>query len=294
MKFYFSTFIIVILFFGCKQDKADAPDNKEARDQIVSADEINKKIQEGRDIYYQDAVITGDIDFTLSPDKNVETPSILRYNQKSGIVFSNCTFRGEIIASRTDGDKNKYLYFDRNLSFLNCTFQSKVNFTESRFDDLALFRENIYQDTVQFRGAVFHFKKNSFYNSRFMAFTDFSRTRFKGESSFLKSEFHGNLLFQSAVFYEQVNFGNIHLHKKSDMSLNSYRANVNFSYAAFDAPCSFNESTYFGKVLLNDIKAKEKLNMENSLYLTRPETNLPSLKDIISFKNSRLYMSTEF
>ncbi len=288
MKYHISLILFALIFSACDKNHRDsAPTDKEARSTIIYADEINDKVKSGKEIYYEDAVIVGDIDFTLSPDISIESPSIMRHYRNSGVLFSNCTFQGEIIAARKDKEKHNYLYFDRNVSFLNCTFQSKINFSETRFDHLALFRENIYQDSVIFNGASFNFKKNYFHNSKFMAFTDFSETVFKGESSFLKSEFRGNLLFQSAVFYETVNFGAIHLYKKSDFSLNSYRGEANFRYATFEAPCSFNHSQFGGRVEMDDLSTREILTFENAVFLKRPKSETTDLTDMISLKNSR-------
>jgi hypothetical protein len=288
MKYYISLILFVVVFSACDNTpkSVEMPD-KDARNTIIYADEINEKIKDGKEIYYEDAVIVGDIDFTLSPDISIETPSVMRHYHNTGVLFSNCTFQGEIIAARKNNEKHNYLYFDRGISFLNCTFQSKVNFSETRFDHLALFRENIYQDTVVFNGASFNFKKNYFHNSQFLAFADFSETIFKGESSFLKSEFRGNLLFQSAVFYETVNFGAIHLYEKSDFSLNSYRGGFNLRYATFEAPCTFNQSQFGSEVQMDDINSREILKFENSIFLKEPKSVTAELSDIISFKNTR-------
>jgi len=88
---------ISIALFSCKKQ---APKDKEARSTIVDAAEINSKLKSGKPVAYQYVTIIGDIDFTLAEDISIEGPNVVRHTVESSIVFTDCTFKGKLIANK--------------------------------------------------------------------------------------------------------------------------------------------------------------------------------------------------
>lgn len=291
---------LIVLFaaltvFSCSSKTTEPKETEpESRSTIISADEINEKIKYGKPLYYENAVIRGDIDFTIAKDKSIETPSVIGVYVKQSVLFSNCSFQGKVIAARKQDDKYTFCRFEKSVSFSNCTFQKKADFTESQFDRLALFRYNIFQDTVIFEGAFFKFKNSYFHNSTFIAPANFNRTVFNGKASFIKSDFHDHAHFQDAVFEDDVNFGALTVREKSDFSLLSCRGHVNFSNSYFYAACDMVDSRFFDKVQWDNIKAEQKININDCVFYFAPnKENLPDT-GILSVGNARFIENSEY
>ncbi len=106
--------------------------------QIVKAEEIIKKINNGEDIRYENVTIEGDLDFTKVENKDEERKFFYRIHINSIIIFINCKFIGKVIA---------YKVIDEN-TFYSTEFKKSVSFKGSTF------KKGVVLNLVKFRNKV--------------------------------------------------------------------------------------------------------------------------------------------
>ncbi|MEA2041756.1 MAG: pentapeptide repeat-containing protein [Bacteroidota bacterium] len=285
--------IIILSLVACseKDETNNSLKPSKTRQTIVQASAINSKLEKGEDVYYANSVIVGEIKFTETEEQAIQTPQIIRHYSNSSVFFSNCTFQGALTAYKRNEQVGHFLQFSKNLSFLNCTFQSKVNFSEADFSGAVLFRHATFQDSVSFQGASFNYKHNYFNLCMFYGFTDFSRTRFLGKLSAVKSEFHENLLFSSSMFVGDVNFAATSYFKKSVFTSNSYRGQFLFRQSQFSDKATFNNSQFFGEAYFSELKSDSLISIQNCRFINLPDTS-GNYNAKISLKDSR-YIETK-
>ncbi len=290
--------LLITVIFACNKPEKNTnkatPSSREERSQIISSEEINKKIQNGEALFYQNVVISGDINFTESKNKSFETQSVTAAYINQSVFFKNCNFQGKIIASSQQDQKYTFCCFRKSVNFNNCTFQGKIDFRESQFDRLASFHHNKFQDTVLFEGAFFNFKNIFFNNNTFLAQTKFNRAIFSGITSFIKSDFHDHAHFQNVYFQNEVNFGALTIRKKSDFSMINCHGVINFSNSYFYAACNMEDSRFFDKALLSDIKAEHKINLDNSIFYYMPKKSTLPDTSIIFYGNARFIKNLNY
>lgn len=191
--------ILMLLLFGIFSVRAFAQKS-------VTAEDIMVDIREGKSISYENATITGDLDFTYMADKLSDLPERKKWwnNGSSNevdesidvkISFVNCTFEGDVLAYIHD-DRSGYTFtadFDRDVSFKGCEFKRKAMFKYSDFDGDANFSGSKFQNETTFK------------YSEFDEIADFSDTYFDEDATFKYTEFEEGASFRNAVFQEDWN-----------------------------------------------------------------------------------------
>lgn len=191
--------IIMIVLFGIFSARAFAQ-------QTVAAADIMQDIKEGKSISYENATITGELDFTYMAEKMPDLPEKSRW-WKNGtdntveesidvsISFVNCTFEDDVLAY-IHHDRSGYTFtadFDKSVVFKNCEFTRKAMFKYSDFDDNATFEGSKFQGESTFKYAEFDEK------------ADFSKTYFDDDATFKYAQFDEGASFRDAVFEESWN-----------------------------------------------------------------------------------------
>jgi len=154
----------------------------------VKAEEILRKIEEGKPVEYENVLIFGDLDLC-----RLDLPS----DEGMGKVVSSII---KIEYSIIKGD----VFFDRS------TFSNLVDFDGTIFTKVANFSESQFCDDAGFSEAQFQGDAN-FYRARFKTEANFSRTRFSGDADFRSVAFYKNLNLDSAkgsvIRFSDVTFG---------------------------------------------------------------------------------------
>lgn len=226
--------------------------------ETVSADEVIEKLNKGEDVYYENTLIKGELDFTkvdaeLVITDRVESIDIDKIYSNtiyidSEISFIDCVFEGEITTYRKEKrdnySKNVYkIIFEEKITFLNSEFKSRINFFEtvfmkninmykSLFKDIFISERArymsdvifgaIYDSNVDFSEVLFQ-GKCSYINSVFNSKADFSDTLFVSVTDFTGSLFKDEVDFNWARFLDEVYFYEAIFKKFVDFS------NVSFS-----------------------------------------------------------------
>ena len=154
----------------------------------VKAEEILRKIEDGKPVEYENVLIFGDLDLyrlDLPCDEDIGT-----------VVSSIIKIEYSIIK----GD----VFFDRS------TFSNLVDFDGTIFTKVANFSESQFCADAGFSEARFEGDAN-FYRARFRTEANFSRTRFSGDVDFRSVAFDKNLNLDSAkgsvIRLSDVTFG---------------------------------------------------------------------------------------
>ena len=296
-KFIYLTFLsLLVLSTSCKQ-KAENTDilqdtiNQEARAKIINVSEINSKIKNEENIVYKDATIVGDIDFLYSEDFNLETPILQKHHVNSSVLFHNCTFKGKVTAQKQEKELLKISEFNKNITFIKCTFQDTVNFTSSDFNDLVNFSESIFQEFVSFEAGAFNFKKNYFNKSHFQKPAKFNLVFANGDMNFFETIFDDNVLFQLAKFNNPVNFGASKFNKNADFTSVKFFDDVFFNYSEFLKKVNFNNSVFKARVEFIKVKFNYISEFKDCNFFSKTKYNNSEIIGVFSFENSVFYIS---
>ena len=172
------------------------------RHRIISANWILKRIQGGKDVRLENAVIEGDLDLNKLdlPTQHIErTKQQKRFGMaenikivQSSIDISNSTMQGDLNFQNLNF--NKYVHFEK------VTFNLPALFAYSTFDEEACFDGATFCDDVWFQCVTFD-KNVLFHRTTFMGFVSFAGAIFRGGTWFGHATFNGDTLsFKNADF----------------------------------------------------------------------------------------------
>ncbi len=144
---------------------------------MIKAEEIHKKIEEGKPVEYENVIIYGDLDLhrldlPLNKNKRKIINSIIKIEYsviKGDVFFDHAAFSGLV-------------------DFDGTVFNQAANFSDSQFQEDAGFSESQFQGEANFSRAHFATEAN------------FSRARFN-DADFGRAAFHRNLNLTNAKLY---------------------------------------------------------------------------------------------
>lgn len=160
----------------------------------IRADEVIDKINRGKNVYYKDVIIKGDLDFTKINDTDREDTNVFRSYVNSSITFIDCTLNGEVIAYKKS---NQYYYktmFQRNVTFKDTKFKDVVNFRAAQFTGIISFSGSVFNENVSFR------------NAQCIGYANFKSTEFNNYANFKNVQFIGKADFNNVAFDEDYSF----------------------------------------------------------------------------------------
>ena len=156
--------------------------------ETINGSDIIKDIDLGKNIFYKNITIEGDLDFTTlntNVDKNggeffnIDDEKITITIEKD-IRFENCKFNGEVIGY-VNNDKEDILYSTRfrgKFSLKNCTFNKSITFKYSSFYNVVTITNSNFEADVEFKYT--NFESNvDFTGSEFNQGNNFKYTNFK-------------------------------------------------------------------------------------------------------------------
>ncbi|MCF6185338.1 MAG: hypothetical protein L3J56_12095, partial [Bacteroidales bacterium] len=196
--------LLITVFISCNKQKKISSDD--SRGKVINASDINKNIQNGKDIIYQNATIMGTVDFTKSKNADLVNANLIKHDVNSVLTFYDCTFKGKIIAHKKDKEFKIISDFNKSICFVNCTFQDTVDFSDSDFKDVVTFSNSIFQNFVSFKSAFFSPKGMDFTKSHFIKYAEFNMMHVSGNCNFFDAVFDDNVLFQLSEFNNSVQF----------------------------------------------------------------------------------------
>lgn len=217
----------------------------------ISADEIYKLIENGRNIYIQDAKISGDLDLTMLSEKTPVRTNENKVLIRPAIAFKNCRFLGAITGYRTDAAVNENSCIFQNPVYFNlCIFDKNVNFKNAVFQNSCIisgctFNKDIIFDNCQMIGDF------DLANCKMSGISNFQNAYFNQKSNFFKTVFDSTCLFQSGFYNSTAQFNDVTFSKYTDFSLSIFNSRVFFNYTKFNGNNLFNNCSFRDLVEFN-------------------------------------------
>ena len=186
----------------------------------------------------------------------------------------------------TDPIDAKGLSFKNSLSFITCTFNQKVDFSNS------IFNATCIEKNVAFKKSTF--KSYVLFNEVcFKTHVDFSETTFEkgvvfNQASFLIEETETNYIevnFIGTIFKDKARFPNI-----------TFEAIVDFSYAVFENEVYFWNTTFASVVHFDEVKFKNTCDFSTAKFLVIQKKEEPEriLFEDITFEGVVNFNDVEF
>lgn len=211
----------------------------------VNATDILKQIENGEDVYIQNARITGElnlskIELETVPIEQSVVPIMLGLKEELKIVESGITIKESVIENDVDFSNTQ---FRKSVDFTDITFSGKANFRGVSFCGDASFWNANFSDSVDFFSA--NFSRNAIFHSAIFSGKTFDWNRqtiwFGGldpgepKSDAIPKEPFGYVLFSGYAGFWNASF----------KGYASFRGTIfscyytNFGYASFDGCADF-------------------------------------------------------
>lgn len=229
----------------------------------VSANDILAKINRNEPVSYRNVIITGDLDLTnLANRREVREGNHWGETQEHRstvdvpLTFRNCTFRGKVLAYRTEEPERGRLLnrltivynadFTEAVTLENCTFEKNAAFKYSTFRQRAIVTDNIFRDDALFKYAQFRHAAD-FSGSTFREYADFKYTQFDESSAFEKVTFERSADFKYTRFGVGTNFRQARFSSNADFKYTHFPRGTNFDNVRFDGSTDFKYTTLDGQ-----------------------------------------------
>lgn len=273
--------------------------------QDVSAEDIQKMIEEGEDIIYKDKTIIGDFNLSLC-----KVPKIF-----DGHVELRSDGR---VQCNSLGKKANFI--TSKINIVNCNINGNINFNNSIFCDSIIFENCLFKKNASFKCSRFRGPAD-FNRVEFAEDADFSNTNFRGYIRFDRSNFHKGAKFESAVFIAGMNtpfgdkniifykskfdalanFENVEFWEYADFGFSNFNSgalfrktrfsqNANFENAIINEHANFEDSV-FGRYLCN---IAEGANFKGALFRGNINFQVSDFYNVAMFERSRFEGDTIF
>ncbi len=212
---------------------------------MVTANTIIEKINNGESVRYKNVIITGTLDLTdlanrevTRKDRNWLDKDYHKYESTVEVLlqFEDCKFEDDVIAYYNDESENDTFIanFDKDVIFRNCVFDGAAAFKYSQFDE-----------QVDFYGAHFDEEANFKY-AEFDEAPVFTRARFQDDANFKYAKFPKRTSFAEAVFEEEANFKYAEFPGGASFADARFLDLANFKYTKFSNPLDIKNVKFEG------------------------------------------------
>ncbi len=235
----------------------------------IEAGEIVNRLNKGEKVELRNMRISGTLDLTrlqnlrAKPVKQADAgnvyygPKFYASRVNSELVFINCSFGGDIIASRQrDNDTIYEADFTQAVRFEGCTFEKRAAFRHSWFKGEASFKDCLFSGEVDFRHTYFA-GQTSFKETVFRGPIDFRHTQFWGQAIFEKASFETPAEFTHTEFQQGVRFEQASFKDAATFRHTVFSENATFTGASFKDNADFGHAELDGKGFLHKTSEEE-------------------------------------
>ena len=202
----------------------------------IQAKSIMEQLNKGNHVYLDSCIVWGDVDFTSLNNRNRIATNLTQVFVNQSITCTNCVFIDKIKAF--DGAKGVCVEFAHNLSFTGCDFRGGVDFTESIVHGNAFFTGSTFRVVTKMQGVHFRHKKTYFTETKFEDEALFQNAVFAGDANFLHAVFNGDAMFQKMIVGGLLFFGDARFDRYADFTY-AYAFESIFRYAQFNGRFDF-------------------------------------------------------
>lgn len=222
----------------------------------VNADRIIDQINNGKDVYYKDAEIIGDLDLTSIDEITQDNPKkrsrwstkVYSCHVKTSLSFINCVFQGKVLG---------YVHYNRKNKTYNAVFYKDVDFQGCEFKDDSAFKYAKFQKKANFKNTKYH-KEALFKYTKFSTPVSFSNAGFFGSANFKYTPFPQIVDFDNAVFHRYANFKYTKFPSGVSFKNTKFKRDANFKYVKFKKPVNFDGIVFEDDVNLKYTKIEGK------------------------------------
>ncbi|MCK5907624.1 MAG: pentapeptide repeat-containing protein [Flavobacteriales bacterium] len=252
----------------------------------ISAEEILKEIDSGKNISYNNISIKGDLDLTtLKNNADKKGGSFFNMDDEKVVItinqdikFENCEFNGRVIGYVND-DEDDILYstrFKGKVTIKNCTFNKGLTFKYSSFYDVVTITDSKFEDDVEFKYANFDTNAD-FTGSSFYQGCNFKYANFEAKVSFNGVLIKNEALFKYTNFEDDVRFVKSRFKGLANFKYTNFDGRISFENSLFDDYADFKYTNFssgvsFKNVTMEDVDFKYT-NFSSPLILTNLTIN---------------------
>ncbi|MCD4705446.1 pentapeptide repeat-containing protein [bacterium] len=155
--------------------------------------------------------------------------------------------------------ENSTLY--NNVYFSNCSFRSKVNFINTKFEPIKTVNSNHITDPYAF----------------------FIKVNFLNDVDFEKAEFQCRAIFNNSMFNRKANFQYTKFNSSAEFSNISFIRGAFFNNADFNSTCSFSISNFFLDSDFQYINFESSVNFIGSLFYSDAKFSYSKFNSLANF-----------
>lgn len=210
---------------------------------------LQDRLESRESLLVQDKEIDEPIWFDQYVGADIIGGDMIEHRVASSVTFINCTFNAPVGKKNQDG-KITQLTFERNLTFIGCTFKDSVLFSHIKVLGRTDFTKSTFKKEVNFQNAKFE-DVVTFSNADFEYETKFQNAFFNRSASYFRAEFIGNSFFKNCFFQYEANFGAATFYEYGDFSLSVFSESTNFDHVKFQGRGTFGSSVFKDLVTFN-------------------------------------------
>jgi uncharacterized protein YjbI with pentapeptide repeats len=247
------------------------------------------EIRKGRSVVVSNRVIEGAVDFTALGEPVHAGINFSRVYLNGGVTFVNCRFKGGLIGFTGGGSESvTAVTFQKNLTFIQCIFESEVMFRSLEVEGQAIFSGCTFMANANFELADFR-DEVIFSGSHFSGDVRFQNLFLRDKADFFKTEYAGSVNFQGSVFSREAQFGVTRCLRQADFSMVQFLGHAFFNYAACQDRITFENSTFRGRVSFIEARFS-KMNCRKSWFWSIPEQEGMIVSDYLDTEGARWLM----
>lgn len=235
----------------------------------ISAEEVFRMIDSGKEVTLQDAIITGALDLTeLSNKEKVNSKSDYaeyKSSVEAPLSFKNCIFKDDVIAYKNlqDGkdykSKNVTVTWNGKSETHTTDFKEVVVFENCVFEGASEFKYSKFSEAVNFEGTRFNESANFKY-AKFEELVGFGNCTFDGEANFKYAEFSQDADFFKNFFNDYANFKYAKFGNRVTFKKSSFSDYADFKYTKIDKEAVFTDASFSSDPDFKYTKGKRYMN----------------------------------
>lgn len=198
---------------------------------LVPADDVLKRIAEGKEVRYDRVIIDGRLDSARLDLNESETGKKII---NVPISISSSIINEDVILYNVIFNKPVYFYnttFKENCDISSSIFKERADFSQSKFEnDVVLIYTHFMNDAFFYRTTFL--EKANFWEAYFEEDAEFGAAIFDGDAIFNFAVFKGDGYFNSAIFNKKLNLDRTKFSK------------LEIKFESIKKPLVYNENTY--------------------------------------------------
>jgi len=188
-------------------------------------------------------------------------------------------FRGplKMVQTRFNGRVNfSSTFFLAPMLSQGATFWQTVDWSESRFSQLANFASATFMQAVDFRSSIF-FAKANFNQIQFAQAAYFQKSEFQATANFNRSQFQ-QANFSRVQWRGNADFAQIRTAEQALFSGGKFNQALFLTEATFEKPVSFREAEFSSPVNLRGARILDQVDFSDALFAKTAYLNVPGLQ----------------